>query len=168
MIHHEEYTVSTNQVITLGMKIRICGNWEVVQKIELRTITFESGKQRSVTAVKHAIAEMFPHTQMPPEVHVQEETNSGGSCSYYRVPVPKELSVLGNAYIAECNDIIEALKMTSAEANAFKAVWRKAAARMPSITAKAGYDNGLRDAQKVEFFGGRLVKIAEYEAANDK
>ncbi|MFA9288187.1 hypothetical protein ACCQ08_25690 [Comamonas sp. SY3] len=79
---------------------------------------------------------------------------SGGSVSYYKVHVDKPTSG-GNAYAAECNDIIEALEMNYAEGNAFKALWRRAAARMGK--AKAGYKDGLYDAEKVVFFGQRLV-----------
>ena len=59
--------------------------------------------------------------------------------------------------MAECNDIIEALGMNYAEGNAFKAIWRRAAARTLG-KAKKGYEDGLYDAQKVEFFGKRLVE----------
>lgn len=79
---------------------------------------------------------------------------TGGSVSYYTVEVESPTSG-GNAYAAECNDIIEALDMNYAEGNAFKALWRRAAARMGK--AKAGYKDGLYDAEKVVFFGQRLV-----------
>ncbi len=79
---------------------------------------------------------------------------TGGSVSYYKVEVGLPTSG-GSAYTAECNDIIEALGMNYAEGNAFKALWRRAAARMGK--AKAGYKDGLYDAEKVVFFGQRLV-----------
>ncbi|MBB6579614.1 hypothetical protein HNP33_003728 [Comamonas odontotermitis] len=79
---------------------------------------------------------------------------TGGSVSYYKVDVENPTSG-GCAYAAECNDIIEALGMNYAEGNAFKALWRRAAARMGK--AKAGYKDGLYDAEKVVFFGQRLV-----------
>lgn len=79
---------------------------------------------------------------------------TGGSVSYYKVHVDKPTSG-GGGYVAECNDIIEALEMNYAEGNAFKALWRRAAARMGK--AKAGYTDGLYDAEKVVFFGQRLV-----------
>ena len=58
-------------------------------------------------------------------------------------------------YDAECNDIIEALGMNYAEGNAFKAIWRRCAARKGK--AKAGYKDGRYDAEKVVFFGQRMV-----------
>lgn len=81
---------------------------------------------------------------------------TGKSVSYYRVHVAKPTSPELPAYDAECNDIIEALGMNFAEGNAFKALWRRAAARTLG-KAKAGYKDGLYDAEKVVFFGERMV-----------
>ena len=80
---------------------------------------------------------------------------TGGSVSYYRVPVVAPLAGCA-PYVAECNDIIEALGMTYAEGNAFKAIWRRCAARTMGVK-KRGYTDGLYDAEKVEFFGSRMV-----------
>lgn len=80
---------------------------------------------------------------------------TGGSVSYYKVTVKNPTSG-GDAYIAECNDIIEALGMNYAEGNAFKAIWRRCAARTLGV-AKQGYKDGLYDAEKVVFFGERMV-----------
>ena len=82
---------------------------------------------------------------------------TGGSVSYYQVQVSNPTSG-GVPYMAECNDIIEALGMTYAEGNAFKALWRRCAARNLGL-AKKGYSDGLYDAEKVVFFGQRLVSI---------
>ncbi len=84
---------------------------------------------------------------------------TGGSVNYYRVPVKSPTSG-GDPYEAECNDIIEALKMNYAEGNAFKAIWRSCAARKLGL-AKKFYDDGLYDAEKVVFFGGRMVVQAK-------
>lgn len=80
---------------------------------------------------------------------------TGGSVSYYQVRVTNATSGQ-DAYTAECNDIIEALGMTYAEGNAFKAIWRRCAARTLGLS-KAGYKDGLYDAEKVVFFGQRMV-----------
>ena len=80
---------------------------------------------------------------------------SGGAVDYYKVAIHSPTSG-GAAYTAECNDVIEALGMNYAEGNAFKAIWRRAAARTLG-KAKKGYTDGLYDAEKVEFFGRRLV-----------
>ncbi len=81
---------------------------------------------------------------------------TGGSSSYYTIHVKNPTTKGRPAYDAECNDIIEALGMNYAEGNAFKALWRRAAARKGM--RKKGYDNGLYDAEKVEFFGKRLIE----------
>ena len=80
---------------------------------------------------------------------------TGGSVSYYKVQVNSPTSG-GDPYMAECNDVIEALGMNYAEGNAFKALWRRAAARLGK--SKKGYTDGLYDAEKVVFFGQRLVE----------
>lgn len=86
---------------------------------------------------------------------------TGKDVSYYlvRIAIPKRLE----PYDAECEDIIEALGMTFAEGCAFKAIWRKCAARTLGI-AKAGYKGGLYDAEKAEYYGARMV-AAELRAA---
>lgn len=88
------------------------------------------------------------------EVQAKEDLpeNSGGSCNYYKVPIEKPTTAL-DPYIAECNDVIEALNMTYAEANMFKEIWRSAAARTLG-KLKAGH-NELRGAEKVVFFADR-------------
>lgn len=80
---------------------------------------------------------------------------TGKSVSYYRVKVTRPTSKDLPPYEAECNDIIEALELNYAEGNALKAIWRMAAARQGKL--KKGYTDGLYDAEKVEFFGGRMV-----------
>ena len=47
--------------------------------------------------------------------------------------------------------------MNFAEGNAFKAIWRRAAQRTLGKRKAGAKDDGLYDAQKVEFFGARLV-----------
>lgn len=91
----------------------------------------------------------------------KEAEYTGGSSNYYKVFV-KTPTTLKAPYEAECNDIIEALKMTFAEGNAFKAIWRKAKARQG--VQKKGYDNGLYDSEKVVFFGERMVVEAKNES----
>ena len=81
---------------------------------------------------------------------------TGGSVNYYKVRVENPTEPYRIPYDAECNDIVEALGMNFAEGNAFKAIWRRAAARTLGLTKK-GYDQGLYDAEKVAYFGERLV-----------
>lgn len=85
------------------------------------------------------------------------ETYTGGSSDYYQVEITKTTTEGRPAYTAECNDIIEALNMNFAEGNAFKALWRRAAQRTLGLRKAGSKDDGLYDAEKVEFFGARLV-----------
>ena len=112
----------------------------------------------------HAEGGIVPGAKAPPTPDLPGETRhlsssdseyTGGSVSYYKISIAAPLS--GNApYVAECNDIIEALGMNYAEGNAFKAIWRMCAARTLGVK-KRGYTDGLYDAEKVEFFGARMV-----------
>lgn len=82
---------------------------------------------------------------------------SGGKTNYYMVDVISPVDERSDPYTAECQDIIEALGMDFNEGNAFKALWRRAAARLGK--SKRGYTDGLYDAEKVEFYGKRLVEL---------
>ena len=79
---------------------------------------------------------------------------TGGSSSYYTVRVGQPTSG-GEPYMAECNDIIEALGMEYDVANVFKAAWRIAALRQGK--GKPGQDSAVYDAEKVVFFGQRII-----------
>lgn len=82
---------------------------------------------------------------------------TGGSVSYYKLKVTRPVSGQ-DAYMAECQDIIEVLNMDFNEANAFKAIWRRAAARTLGLTKK-GNNGGLYDAEKILYAGQRLVAL---------
>ena len=83
---------------------------------------------------------------------------TGGSVDYYKVKVTCPTSG-GDSYMAECNDVIEALGMNYAEGNAFKAIWRSCAARTLG-KKKKGSANSVYDAEKVIFFGQRMLAQA--------
>lgn len=89
------------------------------------------------------------YTEFEPKV----KEDSGFNCDYYRVGIPHPTTQEQKPYIAECNDIIEALQLTYAEANMFKAIWRTAAARTLGLE-KSG-NTSLRDAEKIKFFAER-------------
>lgn len=99
---------------------------------------------------------------LPPE-DTREYT--GGSVSYYRVTINRPTSKDAAPYVAECNDIIEALGMNYAEGNAFKAIWRSCAARHLKLS-KRGYDDAIYDAEKVVFFAQRMVEQAKADKAH--
>lgn len=79
------------------------------------------------------------------------EEYTGGSSDYYKVVIKNPTTF--DPYVAECNDVIEALDMNFAEGNIFKAIWRKAAARQGK--RKAGH-NEQYDNEKILFFAQRL------------
>lgn len=92
--------------------------------------------------------------------NIKKPEDSGGSCDYYKVNIENPTSednwdkcTESAEYVAECNDIIEALDMTYAEANIFKEIWRSAAARTLG-KIKAGHSE-QRGAEKIEFFAKR-------------
>lgn len=93
------------------------------------------------------------------EMKTDAREHTGGSVSYYSVTIERPTSA-GRPYVAECNDIIEALGMNYAEGNAFKAIWRSCAARHLG-RSKKGYDDALYDAEKVEFFARRMIVQAK-------
>jgi len=74
--------------------------------------------------------------------------------NYYQVDIVRPVDPESAPYLAECADIIEALNMTFNEGEAFKALWRLAAARQGR--AKAG-GNPVYDADKVAHYGARTA-----------
>lgn len=88
---------------------------------------------------------------------------TGKDSDYYLVdvPAPKRLA----PYKAECEDIIEALGMTFAEGCAFKAIWRSCAARTLGVVKKGQDIHGVYDAEKVEYYGGRMLATRKRKAA---
>ena len=77
----------------------------------------------------------------------QTEEHTGGSSSYYDVTI--------HGQTISCLDIIEALDMDFTLGNIFKAAWRIAASR--NGKKKKG-NNEVYDAEKIVFFGGRILK----------
>ena len=75
---------------------------------------------------------------------------------YYRVEVTHPISPEVQPYVAECADIIEALDMTFNEGEAFKALWRLAAARQGRT--KPSGSGGQYDADKVAHYGARVAE----------
>lgn len=88
------------------------------------------------------------------------EEHTGGSSSYYTIHIPFPTTQYALPYTAECNDLIETLGMTPAEANVFKAIWRGAAARQGK---KKKGNNAVYDAEKCVFFSGRMLVAAKRE-----
>jgi len=82
--------------------------------------------------------------------------SSGGACDYYRVLIACPYTDEQDPYIAECGDIMEALKLTYNEAQEFKEIWRTAAARTLG-KVKEG-NNEKRAAEKRVFFASQDLK----------
>lgn len=82
---------------------------------------------------------------------------TGGSNDYYSVDVANTLDGRPG-YTAQCLEVIEALGMTFAEGEAFKAIWRSCAAR--TLGKHKADNNALYDAEKVEFYGRRMIVAA--------
>lgn len=94
-------------------------------------------------------------SKTPAKAEVKQDNGSNGS--YYEVDCVSHKD--GHAYMAECQDIIDALQMTFNEGNTFKSLWRLAAARLGKVKGEGGKE--LYDAQKVEFYGKRVLKAQE-------
>lgn len=116
----------------------------------------ERGACTKTPSVLHA------HGKEVPKQDGRRWALTGGSSDYYKVRVTHPTTGT-EPYLAECNDIIEALHMTFAEGNAFKAIWRSASARLgngkPGTTAHY-------DAEKVVFFGRRMLAMAPTQEAH--
>ena len=83
------------------------------------------------------------------------EEYTGLSSGYYTLRIENPTTPDNPPYVAECNDIIEALDMTFAEGNVFKALWRRAAARTLDKHKKG--NNEVYDAEKMVFFSERIL-----------
>lgn len=94
----------------------------------------------------------------------EDGEHTGGSVNYYKVQVNNPTTA-SSSYQAECNDIIEALGMNYAEANVFKAVWRRCAARTLGKLKKG--NNTLYDAEKMVFFAERVLAQEKRNDSNE-
>jgi len=127
------------------------GEWKPRESCYVEFLTDHKGR---VTHVNPALDKSFIDARPKPEQPEGEYT--GGSSSYYTVEVKNPTTPGNPPYIAECNDIIEALQMDFAEGNAFKAIWRSCAARLGK--KKLGYKDAKYDWEKIKFFAERKLK----------
>ena len=101
----------------------------------------------------------FREPVVPLTVQVEALNATGGGkltgAHYYRVEVPAPMSPELQPYSAECADIIEALDMTFNEGEAFKAIWRLAAARQGRVKSTGA--GPQYDADKVAHYGARVA-----------
>ena len=99
----------------------------------------------------------------PDRPDTRAEQKTGGSVDYYKCHVADPIDPNAAPYTAESIDIIEALGMTFAEGEAFKAIWRTCTGRMGG--AVKADNKALYNAEKVEFFGARMVRAAKRSEA---
>lgn len=107
-----------------------------------------------VDAAKVAFVAKAVEAHPPPEPAL-----TGGSNDYYKVRVTDPTTPGADPYTAECNDIIEALGMTFAEGNIFKALWRSCAARTLGMLKPGMGPEGVYDAEKMVFFSNRVLSM---------
>ena len=88
----------------------------------------------------------------------QAKALTGGSSDYYKIQVDHPTTEGNKPYLAECNDIIEALGLSFAEGNILKAIWRSAAKRQGN--GKQGTTERY-DLEKIVFFAKRLLTQIE-------
>lgn len=86
---------------------------------------------------------------------------TGGRVNYYLASVNNPQREEQPGYIAECEDIIQALDMTFDEGCLFKALWRTAAARLGN--GKPG-QKAVYDAEKMVHYAGRILTKTKREA----
>ena len=92
----------------------------------------------------------------------QDKQLSGGLNSYYLVQVTHPQRSGQEPYVAECEDITDALDLTPDEFCVFKSIWRTAMARKGQ--GKPG-NTTLYDAQKQHHYTGRILAKALREEA---
>lgn len=83
---------------------------------------------------------------------------TGSRVNYYLAYVENPQREDQDAYMAECEDIIQALGMTFDEGCIFKALWRTAAARQGN--GKPGQKD-VYDAEKMVHYAGRILSKAK-------
>lgn len=121
-----------------------------------RKIAFWSGQVR-----KHALELERLEGTAEEEVKASEPELTGGRVNYYLASVNNPQREEQPGYIAECEDVIQALDMTFDEGCLFKALWRTASARLGN--GKPG-QKAVYDAEKMVHYAGRILTKTKREA----
>ena len=95
----------------------------------------------------------------------QEKQLSGGLNSYYLVEVTHPQRSSQVPYVAECEDIADALGLTFDEFCIFKSIWRNAMARKDQ--GKPG-NTAVYDAEKQVHYANRILRKAQIAQASEK
>lgn len=149
------------------------GWYEIInpQPFPLRTMYQSEGsvQENLNSGLWHIVSgntgEVIDYTALEDHIAKKGE-ESGGTCDYYNVEIMNPTTPEANRgpkYTAECNDIIEELDMTFAEANMFKEIWRTAAAR--TLGKHKANHSTKRGAEKIMFFAKR--NAVKYGVSND-
>ena len=95
----------------------------------------------------------------------QDKQLSGGLNSYYLVQVTHPQRSNQEPYVAECEDITDALGLTPDEFCIFKSIWRNAMARKGQ--GKPG-NTAIYDAEKQVHYAKRILRKAQIAQAAEK
>lgn len=89
--------------------------------------------------------------------------DSASHCEYYHAPVLHPSNPgQDEPYVANCEDVIQALGLTFDEGCEFKSIWRRGRGRQGFVKAES---TPLRDAQKAVHYAGRVLALEQRKAA---
>ena len=94
---------------------------------------------------------------------MKKPENSGFLCEYYLAPVVAPQRKEQAPYVAECEDVIQALELTFDEACEFKSIWRRGRGRQGFQKAES---TPVRDASKALHYARRVYAL-ELRKADD-
>ena len=95
---------------------------------------------------------------------VVKTEDSGSHCEYYHCEVKHPQNPNQKiGYIANCEDIIQALGLTFDEGCEFKSIWRRGRGRQGFVKAES---TPLRDAIKAVHYSTRVLRFEEQKAGN--
>jgi len=91
--------------------------------------------------------------------------NSGSHCGYYHCPVTRPQNPnQTEPYIANCEDIIQALGLTFDEGCEFKSIWRRGRGRQGFLKAES---TPVRDARKAVHYAQRVLSYEQSKVPNE-
>lgn len=122
----------------------------------------KSPNRRRGSAAEHA-KDMVEFDRLMSDPSAVKVENQATQCEYYECPVdhPQNPRQDGQAYVANCEDIIQALGLTFDEGCEFKSLWRRARARQGFVKAES---TALRDAEKAHHYSGRVLAFERRKA----
>lgn len=131
------------------MKVRKCSHPGCNQDV----VVAEENLSKPFLCLEH----MPATAQLRDMVNQAKIETSGGHVDYYSVEIKHPNKKGRQPYIAECQDIIEALGLDFNQGELLKSVWRLGA-QIKLGKQKAG-DTPLRNAEKCEYYGHRTAEV---------